>query len=150
MKNAFLTLLCVCSAVSLLHAQKQPAQNIRFVFGGDEDKPHGTIIISVDRYIKPIDRGRLDAIFGRCIVTNKQTFDSVKQFIRANRLPTPTMDGISDTVLRWGRRGYGYYSILGSDGTVFYLCEQYWPSFFGDLKSKLRNDALDKRVVAAL
>lgn len=151
MKNAFLTLLCLCSAVSLLRAQHRPqAQNIRFVFGGEEDKPHGTIVISVNEKIKPLDRGQIDVIFGRCIVTNQQTFDSVKQFIRQSRYPIRGDKRTADTVLRWGRQGYGYYSILGSDGSVYYLSEQYWSSFFGELKSRLRSDTLDQRVVSAL
>jgi hypothetical protein len=146
-KSISLLILSLVLIGPQLRAQR--VESLRFVYAGEEDKPHGTLVISIGQYIKPTDRGLVDADFGRCIVTDLRTFDSLRQFIRKSQYPIGGVARIADSLHQWLLEGYSYYKIIGSDGSVVYLNGKYWISFFEGLKSTLRIHSLDQRVIAA-
>lgn len=148
MKNIFLLALCICSVGPVLRAQR--VENLRFVFIGEEDKPHGTLSISIGACKIPNDRGVVDDHFGKCILTDTKTFDSVRQFIRESKYPTAEGTvSLSDSLDHWLLSGCSYYKIIGSDGSVVYLNGKYWIIFFDQLKAALRTHSLDPRVISA-
>jgi len=134
----------------LLAQQTHPVETVRFVYGGDEDKPHGTLVISVGEYVKPKDRGSLDDYFGKCVVTDKKTLELVRQFIQQSKYLTQDNGRIGDSVRQWIQSGYPYYEIIGSDGSAVFLNGKYRISFFNELKMMLRAHDVDEKVIAAL
>jgi hypothetical protein len=147
MKNIVLLLLCFVSVSPVLRAQR--VESLRFVYAGEEDKPHGTLVISIGKYMKPTDRGVVDSNFGKCVLTDIRTFDSLRQFILHSKYPIRRFARITDSLDRWLQEGYSYYTIIGSDGSVVYLNGKYWISFFDGLKVELRAHELDPRVIGA-
>src|SRR6202000_2437612 len=100
-------LLFIFFCLAVVSASKaQQVENLRFVYGGEEDKPHGTLVISVGQYVPPTDRGEIDSIFGKSIVTDNKTFESLKQFVRHSKYPTERKNGISDSIHQWVQNGY--------------------------------------------
>jgi hypothetical protein len=147
MKNLILCIFLILAGRVLL---AQRVESIHFVWGGNiENKPHGTLVISIGKYIKPTDRGLTDSIFGRCIVTDEATFDSLRNFIRQYGFTTTKITDVVDTVLHCPINGDSFYAIFGSDEHAVYLTGKYWASFFGQLKAFLRARALDQQVIAA-
>jgi hypothetical protein len=147
MKNSILCIFLILAG-RVLFAQR--VESLHFVYAGNDDnKPHGTLVISIGKYIKPTDRGFTDSVFGRCIVTDEATFDSLRNFIRQCGFTTTKITDVADTVLHCPI-GYGsFYAILGSDGHAVYLSGKYWAPFFGQLRAFLRARSLDQQVIAA-
>lgn len=58
----------------------QQNENIRFVYSGDEYKPHGTLIICKGEKV-PLNDKLLDSMFGKCILTDEFSFALVKKYI---------------------------------------------------------------------
>jgi hypothetical protein len=72
----------------------------------------------------------------------------LKAFIRESTYFIKKTTGITDTLRGWLRDGYSYYRIIGSDSSIVYLSEKYWDTFFDDLKSKLRKNAIAQKIAA--
>lgn len=148
MKNIFLLTLFIGAIGPVLRAQR--VENLRFVFIGEEDKPHGTLSISIGACKIPTDRGVVDDHFGKCILTDTKTFDSVRQFIRESKYATGEGTvSLSDSLNHWLLSGCSYYKIIDSDSSVVYLNGKYWIDFFDELKATLRAHSLDPRVISA-
>jgi hypothetical protein len=143
MRKITLLTLCLFLTGPVLRAQRRIEQ-IRFIYGGEEDKPHGTLVVSVGRKVKLI--GEIDSLFGNCIVTNRRTFDTLKAFMRQSTYFIPETAGITDTLRGWLRDGYSYYQVTGSDGSILYISEKYWDRFFNELKSKPHANSLAREI----
>lgn len=124
-----------------LNAPCQKVQTIRFIYCGEEIKPRGTLLISVDEYVAPTDK-LLDSSFGKGIKTDKQTFAFINTFIRKNKYtnnyPNKVIDSLSS------------YEIITPDKTKFVLNGKYFEPFFTELASGLRQNKLDSIVEDAV
>lgn len=63
---------------SLIYSQN--GESIKFIYAGDQYKPHGTLIICKGEKV-PLNDKRFDSIFGKCVLTDEITYSLVKRFI---------------------------------------------------------------------
>jgi hypothetical protein len=118
----------------------QDIHTIRFIHRGEELKPIGTLLICVGKLIQPTDR-TFDETFGKSVKTDMRTFESIKKFIKTNKLTThdpKELKGDSE-----------FYEIKDSNGLQLYLGGQSIHQFFGDLRLFLKKKDLDQTVIEA-
>jgi len=128
----------------------QTVESIRFVYGGEEPKPRGTLLICIGKLIKPTDRGRIDSIFGRSVKTDETTFHFIKMYLQQNGYTVKNIGEIIDTIKHQIIDGQSYYTIICSDGLQLYLREPAMRDFFCKLEEGLQVNELDKAVIKEL
>ncbi|MGY3211327.1 hypothetical protein [Mucilaginibacter sp. HD30] len=114
----------------------QTLHSIRFVHIGEEDKPIGTLAISVEKKIIPRDR-MTDHYLGKSVKTNMKTFETIRNFTEASKHLVSRKDNESD------------YRIIINNKKNLYLNYKSGRSFFEDLRAKLAKTNCDKAVIAA-
>ena len=122
-----------------IKSDERKIQTIRFVYVGEELKPHGTLLISVGKYIVPSDKG-LDSFFGRGIKTDEKTFEFINTFVHNNKYTLNNRKKISDLETVY---------VIICPKRVEYLREKDFESFFDDLRSGLQEKNLDRVVIEA-
>jgi hypothetical protein len=125
--------------VCYFHGNGQDTKVIRFVYAGEQLKPHGSLAISVDAPAAPY--GRLaDSLFGLSIQTDSATFFFILHHIKEDKLlkSTPTPVGISE------------YVVMTPGDKRYYLPEDNFKQFFEGLAAALSGVHLDSRVSKAL
>jgi hypothetical protein len=129
--------------LSLTSFEKSFAQNvrsIRFIYQGEELKPHGTLVISLGQRFVPFDKPP-DSIFGKGIQTDTSTFNFIEKFVHKNRhvsRNTKTLSALEAD-----------YKILLPSSIILFLSEKYFKSFFYKLANELKEEHHDKFVVEA-
>jgi hypothetical protein len=113
----------------------QELKTIRFVYSGIETKPHGTLLISVGKLIQPTDKGSSDAVLGRGFVTDQKTFDFLTNYISKNKFTISNKNEL-------GHRE-SFYIIIDAEKKVHYLKQKNFFSFFGNLRSEMKEQGLD-------
>ena len=113
---------------------------IKFIHFGEELKPVGTIVISVEQLIKPTDRP-LDWMYGKSIQTDLATFMAIRNYIDTNHYalsqntnPNHDTDG---------------FEIVDVDRPVHYCYGSYYAKFFERLKLELTQEKSDQKVIEA-
>jgi hypothetical protein len=120
--------------------ERQSVPNIRIVRVGEETKPVGTLLISVKKQIRPVDRD-IDSIFGKGIATDQRTFDRITIFITKNKIlvSPPASYGIPHK-----------YKFILPDSSIRYVNTKDSQRFFGDFQTFLKSEHLDPEVVKAI
>jgi hypothetical protein len=112
---------------------------IRFIHGGDEIQPIGTVIISVEKVIPLIDKPT-DSLFGRSIKTDIKTFRLIRKLIKNKKYYTPH-ETAADRL--------DFLRITDSDGFVLGLFASKYKMFFYDLRSLIEQKKGDQTVIEA-
>lgn len=90
------TLFCLALTTFLaLAANAQRERVLHFVFAGEETKPHGSLVISVNKYVPPNDQA-LDFFYGQSLRTDEKTFNFVFAYLEQSRFnyrPSKPEDG---------------------------------------------------------
>jgi hypothetical protein len=120
-----------------IYAQK--LHTIRFIHGGEELKPVGTLVISVEKKIQPNDKP-LDYMYGQCIKTDIKTFDSIRDIVKEKTYITSNPKSL---------HGSNYYKIVDSDGSEYFLDDKNFRDFFEDLRNSLKDKDRDIKVIEA-
>lgn len=145
--------------LSLLISYTPRAQDvkwIKFIYYGEQFRPHGTFIMSVDSLILPrntpleplLDRGLTTAVdsfnaqgnrsFGWGIQTNQITVSTVMAFVREEKY-TVEKDPRTN-VFDAG------YRIIDSKGEKYYLPDCDFPEFFTAISDHLKEEKLDDAI----
>src|SRR5579864_443866 len=111
------TFIPFLSLIIHLSLSAQKVQSIKFVYSGEELKPHGTIIISTVKQITPSDRV-FDSTFGRGIKTNERTIHIIDSFIQKNKYTVIDRKEIPDNV--------AVYAVIEQTGEKRFLAEKYF------------------------
>jgi hypothetical protein len=135
MKNILLSLLFLTMAI---HGYSEPIHFIKFIYQGDETKPIGTVEISVEKVIKPMDHPG-DLYSGRGRKTDIYTFVCIRNYIKTSKFVSVQLNIHS---------AY-YYKIVDSDGLVYYTYDHNVYKFFEGLKALIIEKNLDKNVLTA-
>ena len=136
MKAALSFILLLLTATG---AYPQHIHFIKFIHIGIEDKPIGTLIISVENPLMPTDRPSIDSVFGKNIQTDLQTFTAIESFIRKNKYLFS--ENLNTSVRNFKMMDYRNY--------VTYLSYKKTKSFGNKLQTYLRARNLDKHVIKA-
>jgi len=121
-------------------SHEKKAAFIKFVYFGEELKPQGSLVVSINNQIIPTDKP-LDSIYGRGIKTDKRTFDLIEEVID-KALYT------SNDYRSLGRADAGYI-ITNAKERKFYLKERNFSAFFKDLSFYLKQKGADDALVEA-
>ena len=121
------------------NAYTQTIHNLRFVHVGIEDKPIGTLSISVEKLIHPNNR-EADLMFGKAIKTDIKTFTTLIEVLKSSKLLSAKSDKINNEL---------NYEILGSDGLKLYLNYRNTTDFFQNLRNTLVKNKRDNAVITA-
>ena len=114
--------------------------NIRFIHGGEELKPVGTLLISTVDTIKPNDK-ESDKFFGKTIKTDIRSFKVLNEFIKQSQYLTK-----DNTQLKGSNE---YYIIKYSNGLRLFLIATKINNFFFDLRVFLNKEHADKELTKA-
>jgi len=112
---------------------------IKFIHQGDETKPVGTLLISVEKKIKPSDRPS-DRIFGGGVKTNISAFTYIRALVKS---------GIYTSVQR-KNLGYDWFKIVDSDRSIYYMPGRNMDKFFNELKATLKTKHMDDNLLEVL
>jgi hypothetical protein len=121
----------------------QQLHSIKFVYFGEELKPRGTLVISVEKLIKPDDKP-LDSIFGRGIKTDMNTFITIRNMAQQIKAKYSVTDTTIDMDSHYG------YAIVDSNGARYTLEDKNVTKFFDDLKAALVAKNEDEAVIEIL
>ena len=111
--------------------------NIKFVHGGEELKPIGTLLISTKTEAIPNDK-RTDLTYGLSLKTDKRTLELIKQFIDK-----------TDYLFKDNSKLQGtneYFAIKYSDGLKLFLRGEKINAFFTSLRKFLYAKHADNAV----
>ncbi len=114
----------------------QTLHSIRFVHIGEENKPIGTLVISVEKKVTPRDRVT-DRYFGKSVKTDLRTFETIIDFTTTSKHLFSRKDHESD------------YHIIINDKKNRYLNYKNCRSFFAGMRIQLRKAKCDKFVIEA-
>ncbi len=114
--------------------------NIRFIHGGEELKPVGTLAISTKTILKPNDR-ESDKFFGRGVKTDIHSFKALKTFIEQCSYL------VKDSTQLKGSNEW--FTIKYSDGLRFYLKGNNLNIFFPSLRVFLKKQNTDTKLIKA-
>lgn len=115
----------------------QTLHSIRFVHIGEEDKPIGTLVISVEKKVTPSDR-ITDRYLGKSVKTDIRTFETIINFTEAKKYLFSRKEIESD------------YHVIVNDKKSLYLKYKNSSTFFEELRAQLRKANCDKAVIEAL
>lgn len=130
MKIIIIKLLLLFILISPAYGQKVYI-NIRFIHGGEELKPVGTLLVNMIDTIRPKDR-ESDKFFGRTIKTDIQSFNALDSFIEKSQYLNK-----DNSQLKGSNE---YYVIKYSNGLRFFLNGKDIHAFFSMLKVFLRKE----------
>ena len=129
-QTIFFLVVMVTTAFKL-HAQS--VRFVKFIHGGDETKPIGTVVISVGGLVKATEKP-MDDIYGRSIQTDTGTYRALIAVIRNGKHKTSANN--------FDPRDF--FIIKTSDGFELDLDWPVYKSFFSDLHDALKDE--DKAV----
>jgi len=138
MKIVIIKFLMLSILTASAYRQKV-AINIRFIHGGEELKPVGTLLINTVDTIKPNDK-ESDKYFGISIKTDTRSFKVLDEFLKHQYL---TKD---NTQLKGSNE---YYVIKYSNGLRLFLIAKNINNFFSDLRAFLKKEHIDKELTKA-
>jgi len=127
-----------------IKSYEQQTFNIRFIHGGEELKPVGTLSISVAKLIKPTDRD-MDNIYGKAVKTDEKSFNIVMDFVRGNKYLNT-----NPQKLRGNREYYKIIIVSQTNSNILYLGEKNIIVFFGTMRSLLINHKADPNLIDIL
>ncbi|MBD1365482.1 hypothetical protein IDJ77_16830 [Mucilaginibacter sp. ZT4R22] len=136
MKLLHLSLLIV-TMLTGFNSFGQKKHNIKFIYYGPETKPVGTILISVEKAEKTIDKP-FDAHFGSSVKTDMGTYNAISRFLKEKKYTASTV-----------KPNY-VYKVIDSDGFSLTVYPKDCPQFFHDLLYLIEANHLDRSVSKAL
>ena len=66
----------------------QRIEDIRFLYVGEQLHPIGTKVVCIGKLVQPDNCPDIDSIWGRSILTDERTFDSIKSYAFRSNLST--------------------------------------------------------------
>jgi hypothetical protein len=135
MKKKILTFVFLLITINVFG---QHLHVIRFIHGGDELKPIGTVVISVEKVVLPTDKP-LDPTFGISIKTDIKTFKIIRKLIKREKYTTKP-DEFDNS---------GFLKIVDSSGFVLLLDWPKYKDFFYDLRSILKKKKNGQDIINA-
>ena len=143
MKVKILTIALILLLANVrLYGQK--ISNVRFVHGGEENKPVGTISISVDSLIAPKDNPA-DDLFGKAVKTDNKSFNLVIEFINKCRYLT------GNPLDLYKSSQFFKIKIVSATGIKeLYFGGKHYFSFFEDLAKLLIKKSADPNLIKVL
>lgn len=132
-------LLFLFMMVVAINSYSQQLHSIRFVHGGEELKPVGTKVISVEKLIYPTDRGSIDEMFGKAIQTDIETYKTIETYVTDSKFVSKDNKSLKEE--------NEYYKINYNNDIVVFLGGSKTITFFNDLRSLLIKQKRDKAVI---
>ena len=114
--------------------------NVRFIHGGEELKPVGTLLISSTDTVRPSDKAS-DKFFGKTIKTDTRSLDVLNIFIKRSKFLSK-----DNSQLKGSNE---YFIVKCSSGLKLFLNAKSINSFFSSLRIFLNNEHVDKRLIKA-
>lgn|GEM_PF-4558030 len=136
-------------------AEGQAIGAIQFVYRsvyheGYSNLPHGTLTICVGRFVQPNGVAFPDPDDRSVILTDIRTYNWLREYMLSSIYTYTVKDG--ETAEMAGTPicpGQPSLEIVGSGGMDLFVCRSNWHAFFDTLRSELRIQSMDQRVIGA-
>jgi hypothetical protein len=145
------TALLTIILLSFRLADGQTVDAIRFVYRGQRDFLHPTLAICNGKLIQPNDIDFTDSRNGSAILTDTGTYNWVREYILSSIYTYSAKDAeIAKKVGKPMCPIETSLEMIDSGGMDLFVCRSDWGAFFDTLKSELRRQSLDHRVIDML